>query len=97
MEYRDVHNIVPGSYMWRFPAPGSEKVSEEYTPQWFIQDYKTSYRNSTHYLRRIRPKVQPPRIKLYNFPVEEETKNELYSLIEDSKSNFNLNLVIEYF
>lgn len=87
MEYRDVHNIIPGSYLWRFPAPGSEKVGEEYSPQWFVKDYKTAYRNSEHYIRRIRPKIDPPKQKYFNFPVEEETKTELNNLIEDSKSN----------
>lgn len=74
--------------MWRFPAPGSEKIDPEYTPQWFIKDYKTAYKNSPHYIRRIRPKVEHPTMKLYNYQVDDDTKKNLHNLIEDSKSNF---------
>jgi len=89
MEYRDIHNILPGSFLWRFPAPGSEKIEEDYCPQWFVQDYKTAYRNSVHYIRRIRPKTEPPRFKSYNYQIDEETKTTLNNLIEDSKSNLS--------
>lgn len=87
MEYRDVHNIIPGSYLWRFPAPASEKIEESYNPQWFIKDYKTSYRNSRHFIRKVRPKLDLPRQKYYNFPVDEDAKKTLNYMIEDSKSN----------
>ncbi len=97
MEYRDVHNILPGSYLWRFPAPGSEKIEEDYCPQWFIKEYKTAYKNSPHYIRRIRPKVDPPKQKYYNFPIDDDSKKNLQYLIEDSKSNSNRNLVLKLF
>jgi len=86
MEYRDVHGVIPNTYSWRTPAPASEKVREEYTPQWYERDYKTSYRNSKHYIRKLRPLFNPPEKKYFNFPITDEMKNGLSGLIHDAPS-----------
>lgn len=88
MEYRDVHNILPGSYSWRTPSPASEKVTEEFVPMWFDTDYKTSFRNTKHYIRRIRPNFRPPTLSIYNFPITDEMVNGLNELIEDAPSKY---------
>lgn len=86
MEYRDVHKIIPGSYSWRFPSPASEKQEENFTPDWFTNDYKTSFRNSRHYIRRIRPLFNGPKKQFYNYQIENDAKENLNNLIPDSKS-----------
>lgn len=86
MEYRDVHKVLPGSYMWRFPAPGSEKVEESFTPQWFEKDYKTAYRNSKHYVSKLRPDLELPNQKFFNFQIDEDSKNTLKNLLCDIES-----------
>lgn len=55
MEYRDVLNIVPGSYIYRTPSPGSVKVESIQHPEHFKWDYKTSYKSSPYFIRRYRP------------------------------------------
>ena len=90
MEYRDVHNIIPGSYSWRTPSPASEKVTEDFVPHWFEKDYKTSYRNTQHYIRRIRPNFNPPEQKFFNFPIDDEMRNGLTELVKDSPSKIIL-------
>jgi len=86
MEYRDVHNIIPGSYSWRTPSPASEKVTEEFNPMWFEEDYKIAYRNSKHYIRKIRPNLNLPEKKYFNFPINDEMKDGLKDLIHDAPS-----------
>ncbi len=55
MEYRDVHDIIPKSHMWKFPSQGSIKYDKRFNPDYFKWDYKTPYRDSTYFARRIFP------------------------------------------
>ncbi len=54
MEYRDVHGVMPGSLLHRFPGPASEKyINSGMTKDYFKWDYKQSYRYSIYFVRRI--------------------------------------------
>jgi hypothetical protein len=53
MQYRDVYNILPGSYLWRTPSPGSNKSDPVMDGEYFKWDYKTPYRDSHYYARRM--------------------------------------------
>ena len=55
MEYRDVYNIYPESFKWRHISPANELRTPEENPSAFRPDYKTPYRFSPYFLRKLRP------------------------------------------
>lgn len=55
MQYRDVYDIIPKSYQWRTPSPGSYKINKEYESEYFKWDYKKPYRDSIYFVRRFYP------------------------------------------
>jgi hypothetical protein len=66
MEYRDVMHIIPSSFLWRTPSPGSYKPDEghQHDQEYFKWNYKTGYKDSPYYLRlNIRPERE------YNNPI----------------------------
>ena len=76
MEYRDVHHVLPDTFQWRTPSPGSYKPSSDhcYDQGYFKWDYKKSYKDSPHYIRA-------------NIMHEREFKNYLVTNIEFTKED----------
>ncbi len=73
MQYRDVYKIIPQSYTWRYISPASDPM-DRYTMQQFMkEDYKTPYKKSSNYLRKLIPHANPTSIVMSKFS-EEETK-----------------------
>jgi hypothetical protein len=67
MQYKDIHNIYPGSTKYRTPSPGSDKPDPN-TPIWaynFKWDYKIPYRGSVHWVRRFHPEFHDPTNRTY--------------------------------
>lgn len=55
MQYRDVYDIIPKSYQWRTPSPGSYKINKQYDEEYFKWNYKKPYRDSIYFVRRFYP------------------------------------------
>jgi len=73
MEYRDVHNIIPKSHMWKFPSQGSIKYEKKFhNTDYFKWDYKLAYRMSPYFIRRIYPET-PVKYELHHaFPISSD-------------------------
>ena len=71
MQYRDVYKIQPGSYEWRYLSPANYVLDHEQSPEFFKSDYKTPYRQSPHFLRKIKP-YNPPGQKVFLEPLKSE-------------------------
>lgn len=96
MQYRDVHDIVPKSYMWKFPSPGSAKyeLNGGLNDDYFKWDYKTAYRNSIYFVRRIFNEL-PKKPKSYNYlPISEQDIKEFSDRDPNWKGNIHLNYSI---
>jgi hypothetical protein len=58
MEFKDVMEIHPKSFMWRTPSPASYKPDYNTDASFFKWDYKISYKNSPYYIRnKISPSI----------------------------------------
>jgi hypothetical protein len=55
MQYRDIYGIYPGSYTWRYFSPSSIPIGKESGEEYIKEDYKTPYRKSSNYMRKITP------------------------------------------
>ena len=56
MEYRDVHEIIPKSFLWKYPSQGSIKYENSiFNVDYFKWDYKLPYRSSPYFNRRVHP------------------------------------------
>lgn len=76
MEHKDVDitNIEPLSFKWRHVSPGNMARNSEENPEGFAQDYKTPYRYSRHFLRKLSP-------------IEEKTEMIIGKIPDDVKKN----------
>lgn len=83
MEYREILNIVPGSYVWRTPSPGSQKPTDEAFFKW---DYKTSYKSSPYFIRRYRPIPSEKAINYTNNTIEQKQIDKFTELHPSFKS-----------
>lgn len=72
MEYRDVMEVIPATFLDRFPSPGNHKPNPEKEPWKFRWDYKTSYRDSPYFIRRGRPNVEYSTVTYTNIDVTTE-------------------------
>jgi len=73
MQYRDVYKIIPQSYTWRYISPASDTMDRYTMDQFMKEDYKTPYKKSSNYLRKLVPYTNPVEITISKFS-EEETK-----------------------
>src|SRR5690242_18191972 len=72
MEYKDVHDIMPKSHLYKFPAPASIKYENEiYSQDYFKWDYKTSYRYSVYFVRRIFTDIPHKNVIRHSLPITE--------------------------
>lgn len=80
MQYRDVYSIFPGSYTWRYLSPGSDPVDKETHPHFIKEDYKTPYKRSSNYLRKLIPYEKPSITYIPKLTDAQKNRlNELYS------------------
>lgn len=66
MQLRDVYNINPGSFEFRYVSPASVRPTPETKPDLFKWDYKTPYKHSIFYQRKLQP-ISPEISRLTNF------------------------------
>ena len=79
MQYRDVYNIHPGSYTWRYLSPSSIPISADSHSQYITEDYKTPYKKSERFLRKFPPDSQPIEVNYSKFNEKEQTQiNEIF-------------------
>ena len=77
MEYRDIHNIIPKSHMWKFPSQGSVKYENKHlTNDYFKWDYKIAFRNSPYFIRRIFPEISKKYEIRHALPITSEDMTE---------------------
>lgn len=55
MQYRDVYHILPNSYEWRHISPSNYYITKDVQPDIYVKDYKTPYKYSQYFLRRLVP------------------------------------------
>jgi hypothetical protein len=79
MEYRDVHGIIPGSIMWKFPNQGSIKYKKDMinNADYFKLDFKTPYRDSPYFVRRFAPDYPERTVMYHNLEITKEDINEM--------------------
>jgi len=81
MQYRDIYGIYPGSYTWRYISPSSIPVGKESGEGYIKEDYKTPYKKSSNYLRKLSP--EPKGSIIMKFPYSEKEKEGLNKYFED--------------
>jgi hypothetical protein len=99
MQYRDVHNIIPKSYMWKFPSQGSIKYEENnlYDKEsYFKWDFKTPYRESIYFVRRLWSKMSDQKEFQNAVPISDQEIKELSQSDPNWKGNYIYN-IIEYY
>ncbi len=73
MEYRDIHEIIPKSHMWKYPSQASIKYENEvFNKDYFKWDYKLAFRNSPYFIRRIFPEASKKCYFRYAYPLTKE-------------------------
>jgi hypothetical protein len=78
MEYRDLHNIIPKSHMWKFPSQGSIKYENKHgNTDFFKWDYKLAFRSSPYFIRRIYPESPKKYEMRHSFPITPEDMTQL--------------------
>lgn len=89
MQYRDVYKIIPQSYTWRYISPASVVMDRYTMPQYMKEDYKTPYKKSENYLRKLIPFPSPNVIGISKLS-EQEAKwvNDLYKSLPGIKEAF---------
>lgn len=91
MQYRDIHDIIPKSFMWKYPSSGSQKYENfNFNQDYFKWDYKTPYRYSPYFIRRMFPEPNVKEKMIYLVPEEFEGKAELKEHFDKNYGNVNL-------
>jgi hypothetical protein len=74
MEYRDVHEIIPKSFLWKYPSQGSIKYeNSHFNVDYFKWDYKLPYRSSPYFNRKVNPPTTEKTYLFHHFKEEELT------------------------
>jgi hypothetical protein len=87
MEYKDINNLIPPSFVWRTPSPASYKPDPQYDKKSFKWDYKTSYKSGPYYIRhKINPKSSDKTQIYTNIKIESKDVEEYSKIIPEFKS-----------
>jgi hypothetical protein len=97
MQYRDVYGVIPGSYLWRTPSPGSHKPTPESDPDIFKWDYKTPYRESIYFVRRFLPDLPNNSEQLSAYKMKQEDFDKVNSEYPSYKDCFDKPGKYKYF
>jgi hypothetical protein len=95
MEYRDVHNIMPKSHLYKFLGNASHKFENEgFNSDYFKWDFKLSYRYSIYFVRRLYTEL-PTKYEIYHsLPITDQDIKELSDRHPNWKGIFELTIRI---